>query len=214
MTKSFTARSLEVPVEKLTKEGMLAELLCSDEKALILLEAFDNNITRILNASMPKLKQLGLTKRQARRVYLMRNLGFYASLDNEDTPRKVTNSRDCFRALRPFFINSTNIESFYICALNRSNKIIGIELISKGGVSGTVVDMKIVFKALLELGASNFILAHNHPSGNRQPSQADIDLTKKAKQAGKTLDMNLLDHIIVLGESIDNYYSFADEAML
>jgi DNA repair protein RadC len=99
-------------------------------------------------------------------------------------------------------------EAFWILLLNRANRVIGRECISTGGVSGTVVDAKIVFRKALEYQASSLILGHNHPSGNLAPSTADRQLTAKLIQAGKHLDIAVLDHLIVTNSS---YYSFADE---
>ena len=95
--------------------------------------------------------------------------------------------------------------------LNRAHLLIKKKRISEGGVSGTVADPKIIFKLALEELASGIILVHNHPSGNLNPSQSDIDLTKKIKDAGKTLEIQLLDHLIIAGKK---YYSFADEGGL
>ena len=89
------------------------------------------------------------------------------------------------------------VEEFNILLLDRSNRVMALCPISKGGVSGTVVDLKIVFAAAIKGRASSIILAHNHPSGNLQPSQADIDLTKKFEKAGKLLDIPVLDHVIL-----------------
>jgi DNA repair protein RadC len=94
---------------------------------------------------------------------------------------------------------------------NRANKVLGIFELSTGGVSGTVADPKLIFAAALKVAASGLILSHNHPSGNLQPSQADIDLTRKIKEAGKLLEIQLLDHIILTTEG---YYSFADEGLI
>ncbi|MDZ7650383.1 MAG: JAB domain-containing protein [Cytophagales bacterium] len=94
---------------------------------------------------------------------------------------------------------------------NRANKVLGIFELSTGGVSGTVADPKLIFAAALKGAASGMILAHNHPSGNLQPSQADLDLTKKIREAGKLLEIQLLDHVIVTSEG---YYSFADEGLI
>ena len=91
---------------------------------------------------------------------------------------------------------------------NRANNVLGSFLVGIGGISGVVVDPKLVFQAALKANASGIILAHNHPSGNRTPSQADIDLTKKVKAAGNFLEIALLDHLIILPEG---YYSLADE---
>jgi DNA repair protein RadC len=102
-------------------------------------------------------------------------------------------------------------EEFWILLLNRAHRIIKKKRVSEGGVSGTVADPKVIYKIALEDLASGVIVAHNHPSGNLQPSQSDIDLTKKLKEAGKFLEVQLLDHLIVAG---NKYYSFADEGIL
>ena len=102
-------------------------------------------------------------------------------------------------------------ESFKILYLNRNNRLLGISNLSKGGTSGTVVDVKCIYQAALKANANCLILAHNHPSGNLTPSPEDISITRKIKEAGKFLDMQLLDHIIV---SSFGYYSFADEGTL
>jgi len=103
------------------------------------------------------------------------------------------------------------VESFHAIFLNRMNRVVGYHLVSKGGVSGTVCDPKVIFMRALIHNASGIILAHNHPSGNLRPSDQDIKLTKKIQNGAQILDMNLLDHIIV---DSDNFYSFADEGML
>ena len=90
--------------------------------------------------------------------------------------------------------------------LNRANKVLGIFEVSSGGSTGTVADPKLVFAAAIKANACGIILAHNHPSGNLQPSQADIDLTKKMKEGGKLLEIQILDHVIITTEG---YYSFA-----
>jgi DNA repair protein RadC len=100
------------------------------------------------------------------------------------------------------------IEQFKVLLLNNANKVLGISDISVGGISSTVADPRIVFATALKANASKIILAHNHPSGNLQPSQADIDLTLKMKECGDFLDMRLLDHIIITNEG---YYSFMDQ---
>lgn len=95
--------------------------------------------------------------------------------------------------------------------LSRSNTIIRKEFVSRGGVSGTIVDLKIIFKIAVEHLASSIILCHNHPSGNLKPSNEDISLTKKIKEAGKLLEIPILDHLII---SDSGYFSFADEGMM
>lgn len=102
-------------------------------------------------------------------------------------------------------------ESFWIMFLNRRNKVIGYQMVSSGGVAGTVVDPKMIFQAALLSNAASIILSHNHPSGDTKPSDADIKLTKKLSEAGKLLEIIVLDHVII---SKTQYYSFADEGMM
>jgi DNA repair protein RadC len=102
-------------------------------------------------------------------------------------------------------------EEFWVLLLKRSNDVLVELKISSGGLSGTVADPKIIFGKALALRASSMVLIHNHPSGNNTPSQSDINLTDNLKEAGKFLDLPILDHIIVAG---NRYYSFADSGRL
>jgi DNA repair protein RadC len=103
------------------------------------------------------------------------------------------------------------VEQFKIIVLNRANKVLGLFEVSSGSSTGTVADPKLIFAAAIKANASGIILAHNHPSGNLTPSQADIDLTRKLKEGGKFLEVQVLDHIII---TIEGYYSFADEGLI
>lgn len=102
-------------------------------------------------------------------------------------------------------------EEFKILLLNRSNHVLGIYILSRGGISGTVVDVKMIFAIALKTAASSIILVHNHPSGNLNPSKQDILLTKKVKESGELLDIKVLDHLII---TCEGYYSFLDEGSL
>ncbi len=127
----------------------------------------------------------------------------------KDRPQ-IRSSRDAYWILESNWSDQMAlIEEFNILLLDRSNRVMAMCPISKGGVSGTVVDLKIVFASAIKGRASSIILAHNHPSGNLQPSQADIELTKKFEQAGKILDISVLDHLILSPDGV--YYSFADD---
>jgi DNA repair protein RadC len=108
-------------------------------------------------------------------------------------------------------ISDLPYEAFWIILLNKANKVINKCIISEGGISGTVVDPKKIYKIALDHHASSIILGHNHPSGNIQPSEADQKITKKIKDAGLMLDVAVLDHLII-GDN--KYYSFADEGTL
>lgn len=122
-------------------------------------------------------------------------------------------SRDAQDLLRQIWDSNLieYVEEFKLLLLNRANRVLGIVAISKGGVAGTVADPKIIFGVALKANASSIILAHNHPSGNLKPSEADKQLTKKLMEGGKLLDLVVSDHIILTGE---NYYSFADDGLM
>lgn len=123
---------------------------------------------------------------------------------------KITCSKDAFNIIHPI-IGDLYHEEFWVLYLNNANKVIHKCQISKGGISGTIVDNRLVFKAALEHHATGIILSHNHPSGRPTPSHSDFSLTKKIKIAGEALEIKLLDHIIV---TANDYYSFADEEKL
>lgn len=135
----------------------------------------------------------------------------YSSSNNEKL--KVNHSNDSFKILLNTW-NKNTIElqeEFKILLLNRSNGVLGIYPLSKGGVSGTFVDAKLIFSVALKCNASNIILSHNHPSGNLNPSEADKNITQKLKKASQYLDITLLDHLII---TKDAYYSFADNGLM
>jgi DNA repair protein RadC len=105
-----------------------------------------------------------------------------------------------------------HIEEFKLMLMTRSNKVLGIASISKGGISGTVTDVRIILQYAIKANASGMIISHNHPSGNLNPSESDTKLTQKIKEAGNIMDIQLLDHLILTLDG--SYYSFADEGLL
>lgn len=126
--------------------------------------------------------------------------------------RKITSSRDAYDIALSIWPEPIDYrESFLMLLLSRANKMLGFHTVSIGGVSGTVADPKMIFQVALKGNACSIILLHNHPSGNLQPSDADIKLTRKLKAAGDFLDLPIVDHLIVGSEA---YYSFADEGNL
>lgn len=124
--------------------------------------------------------------------------------------KKISSSLSVFEYLQPL-IGELPHEEFWIIYLNNSNKVIDKLQLSKGGITGTLVDVRLVMKKAIEVGATSIILSHNHPSGNLSPSTADKNLTTKLKTAGESLDIKILDHVIVTEKS---YFSFADEGLL
>lgn len=126
---------------------------------------------------------------------------------------KITGSKDAYQVFKESWDASKLelLEQFKVIFTNRANKVLGMLEVSTGGIAGTVADPRLIFVAALKAAASGIIISHNHPTGNLTPSQADIELTKKIKEAGKFLEIQLLDHIIMTSEG---YFSFADEGLL
>lgn len=130
-----------------------------------------------------------------------------------DFPKvKITNSKISADFIKQFYNNDIEIfESFFVLLLNQANLTIGYAKISQGGITGTVADVRLIAKYTVDSLATQVIIAHNHPTGNLLPSQADIEITKKIKQTLNIFDVNLLDHLIL---TADSYYSFADEGKI
>jgi len=176
-----------------------------------ILNSVDNNLVELgkldVNA-LCKFKGIG----EAKAISIISALELGRRRNEQTTPEResITKSRQAFNLLHPILADLPH-EEFWLIFLNRANKVIKKHPVSKGGVAGTVVDAKMIFKPAVEYLASSVILCHNHPSGNRTPSQEDIALTRKIKEAGRALDISIHDHIIIAN---DTYYSFADEGLI
>jgi DNA repair protein RadC len=155
-------------------------------------------------------KITGIGKAKASAICASFELGRRRSLLDSLSMDKITRSTDVYEIFKSV-MQDIPYEEFWMIMLNKANKVLAKVKISEGGISGTVVDPKKIFKIALDHHASSIILGHNHPSGNIQPSEPDHKITKKIKDAGMMLDMAVLDHIIVGDEK---YYSFADEGTL
>ncbi len=214
------------PREKLTLKGtsaltdaeLISLLLGSGTKSIstvelgktILLHANNNlhQLARMTIKDLMKINGIGQTK--AMTIVAALELGRRRrDLLSEDRP-KVSKSMDAYEMLKANLIDIPH-EEFWILLLNRANRLMRKYQVSQGGVAGTVADPKIIFKIALNELASGIILAHNHPSGNLTPSQADIDLTKKLAAGARLLEIQVLDHIILAGQK---YFSFADEGLI
>lgn len=158
--------------------------------------------------SLSKFKGIG----EAKAIAIIAALELGRRRKNSDATEviSITSSKDAFEVLLPVFAD-LNHEEFWILILNQANRVIGKQLISKGGLAGTVADPKIIFKTAIEHNAAFIILAHNHPSGNLKPSGQDINITKKLVEGGKMLDLQVLDHLILTDRA---YYSFGDEGLI
>ncbi len=140
-------------------------------------------------------------------------LTYRTNIKASDRPQ-VNQSVDAYHIFRNHWSQDIEmVEEFYVMFVNRANRVLGILPLSRGGLSGVIADPKIIFASAVKALASSIIVAHNHPSGHLWPSQADIDLTKRLKSAGETLDILVQDHLILSPDG-EHYYSFADEGLL
>ncbi|MCG9970125.1 RadC family protein [Christiangramia crocea] len=214
------------PREKLLQKGKAS--LSDSELIAILLGSGSKNESavelskRILSSTLNNLNELGklsvnqlckfkgVGPAKAVAIVAALELGRRRRLEEALEQKKITSSRSVYEIMLPV-IGELPHEEFWIIYLNNSNKVIEKFQISKGGITGTLVDVRITLRKALELGAVSIILIHNHPSGNLKASEADKQLTKKLKTAAESLDIKVLDHIIVTEKS---YLSFADEGML
>ncbi len=176
-----------------------------------ILKSVNNNLIELSRLTLKDLMKFkGIGEAKAVSIVAAMELGNRRRVSEVNIKDKIENSKTVFEYFSSNFFNS-NYEEFWILLLNRANRIIKKVNISEGGLSGTVVDPKKIFSIALENKASSIVLCHNHPSGNLQPSEADIKLTKKLKEAGTALDISIVDHLIFGNE---NYYSFSDEGIL
>jgi len=176
-----------------------------------ILASINNDLNQLGKLTIADLIQFnGIGEAKAISIIAALELGRRRKTAEVDKRPKVQSSKDAYNSISPLLSDLPH-EEFWVIYLNRNNEILKQENISKGGVSGTIADSKIIFKRAIEALASAMILCHNHPSGNLKPSNADIQLTKKLKEAGKMLDIPVLDHLII-GEK--DYFSFSDENLM
>lgn len=214
------------PREKLRDKGktvlsdaeLLAILIGSgnrEESAVDLckriLASVDNNLNALGKLTIKQLMSFkGIGEAKAISIVGALELGRRRRLEDAISLEKITSSKTVFETMQPI-VGELPHEEFWILYLNNSNKIIKKNQLSKGGITGTLVDVRLVLKTALEYGATSLILCHNHPSGALKPSQADKDITQKLKKGAQSLDIKVLDHLIITEQS---YFSFADEDLL
>ena len=176
-----------------------------------ILASLDNDLEKLGKLSVSELSKFkGIGEAKAISIISALELGRRRRESSTSRPDQISSSRDVYELLRRQF-SDLNHEEFWIVLLNRSNKVLSRYLISKGGQAGTIADPKIIFQTALENHSASIILSHNHPSGNLKPSQADLRLTRKLKDAGDLLDISVLDHLIFTDSG---YLSFADEGLM
>lgn len=191
--------------------GSGTKTLSAVELAKIILRTTGNNLHELARLSVKDLIKIkGVGDVKALTIIAAMELGRRRKDSDVNEKLKIITSKDAYELIKEDLLDIQH-EEFWIIVLNRANRVIKKHQISQGGVNGTVADPKIIFKIALEELGSGIILAHNHPSGSLTASQADIDLTKKLRDAGKLLEIQVLDHLIVAGQK---YFSFADEGMI
>ena len=175
-----------------------------------ILASVDNNLNALGKLSISQLMTFrGIGEAKAISIIAALELGRRRRSEEAVELKKVTSSKVIFEIMQPI-IGELPHEEFWIIYMNNSNNVISKSQLSKGGITGTLVDVRIVFKTALQMGATALILCHNHPSGTLVPSEADKQITRKLKLAGESLEIKVLDHLIVTEAS---YFSFADEGI-
>lgn len=176
-----------------------------------IMQSVENNLDALAKLSVKDLMRVkGIGEAKAISIVAALELGRRRKEIVAEDRSKIITSLDALNLIKGDLMDLPH-EEFWVLFLNRAQRVIRKKRISEGGVSGTVADPRIIFKLAIEELASGIVVAHNHPSGNLTPSQSDRDLTKKLKEAGKLLEIQLLDHIIVAGQK---YFSFADDGIL
>lgn len=214
------------PREKLSTQGrraltdaeLIAILIGSgsrDETAVELskriLHHYDNDLNLLGKASIAELSNFkGIGEAKAISIIAALEIGRRRDDTEVKAPEFIHGSKEAYSLMRRHLVDLAH-EEFWIILTTRSQKVISRELISRGGLSQTIVDPKVIFGIALQRQASNIILVHNHPSGNLKASDADITITRRLIQAGNVLEIKVLDHIIIADAG---YYSFADNAII
>ncbi|MDE1206068.1 RadC family protein [Tenacibaculum larymnensis] len=214
------------PREKLMSKGktvlsdaeLVAILIGSgnrDESAVALakriLLSVNNDLNVLAKLSVEELMKFkGIGEAKAISVVTALEFGKRRQFEERATVPKIKSSKDVAKIMQPL-IGDLQYEEFWVLYLNNSNKVLAKHQLSKGGFTATLVDVRLLYKRALELSAIGIIVCHNHPSEKLSPSKSDVDITEKIKQAGVTLDIKLLDHLIVTEKA---YFSFADEGIL
>ena len=229
MGNSFTIKDWsqgDQPREKLRDKGKAslsdAELVAiligsgsKDESAVDLckriLSSVENNLSELGKLSINQLMEFkGIGEAKAITIAAAMELGRRRRSEEAIQRKKISSSQSVFELMQPI-IGELPHEEFWIIYLNNSNRVIQKQQLSKGGIAGTLVDVRLVLKTALEVGATGLILAHNHPSGTLIPSNADKQITQKLKDASLSLDIKVLDHLIITEKA---YFSFADESLI
>ncbi|CAL2056434.1 RadC family protein [Tenacibaculum sp. 190524A05c] len=205
-------------IQNLSNAELVAILIGSgnrDETAVTLskriLNSTQNNLNKLAKLSVEELQRFkGVGEAKAIAIITALELGKRQFFEDTVNQSKISSSKNVFDLMQPKLVDLPH-EEFWVVYLDNANKVIDKQQISKGGLTSTLVDVRLIYKRAIELAAIGIIICHNHPSGKVDPSHSDIELTQQIKEAGITLNIKLLDHIII-GKK--KYFSFADEGIL
>lgn len=206
-------------VSALTDSELIAILIRSGSKkesavelSKRILQKADNNLNKLGRLSVNDLTGnfRGIGPAKAITIVAALELGRRRKTEEVEIRNKISSSEDAYKQFYPLLAD-LNHEETWALILDRSNKVVSTMQVSRGGISGTVVDIRLILREAINHYASGIILGHNHPSGNCVPSSQDTAITRKLKEAAQWMDISLLDHIIVCG---DTYYSFADNGII
>ena len=176
-----------------------------------ILHHYDNDLNKLGKASINDLSKFkGIGEAKAISIIAALEIGRRRNDSESAEPERIGSSCDAYNLIRRQLVD-LNHEEFWILLTNQAQKLVGRELVSKGGIAATIVDPKVVFGLALQHQAVNIFLVHNHPSGNLKPSHEDITITKKLCECGRMLDIKILDHLIIAGKE---FYSFADNGVI
>ncbi len=209
---------LEKGAESLSDSELIAILLASGNAKMSavelgrhILKRYNNKLSFLGRCTADELKQFqGVGNAKAVTLLAALELGRRRKAEKSEKPKRISSSRDAYEILAPM-LEDRHSEEFWILFMDRANHVIDRLRLSQGGTAATIMDVKIIIKIALEKLAHGIILSHNHPSGNLKPSNADIQVTNKIKEAAKLFDIVLLDHLIIVN---NDYFSFADEGLL
>ena len=209
MAKGMRSLSEAELVAILIRSGNLDE--SAVEVARRLLASVNNNLNELGKKSVNDLKKFkGIGEVKAITIMSALELGRRRKESEPEEKPKVVTSSDAAHIFKPL-LGDLPHEEFWVLLLNRNNQYIDKLMVSQGGLTGTIIDVRVILRMALEHSACSIILCHNHPSGNLMPSEADKDITKKISEAGKQMDIPVLDHLII---GNDSYFSFADKGMM
>lgn len=205
-------------IQSLSDSELLALLIGSGtrnvsavELARQVMNMAGNNLDKLGKYTVSDLKKhKGIGQARAVSIVAALELGRRRKLSDAADELKITGSADVYNLMGPVLCDLSH-EEFWVILLNRSNKIIEKQKISQGGITGTVTDIRMILKLALDHLATSLILCHNHPSGNLQPSEADLSITHRIKESAGLMDISLLDHLIIAGKA---YFSLADENLI